>query len=190
MARLYVVNCTGQNRIVNYRLDYTVDEQGRRTSERLVPYKSINIPARGQMPFGGDLFPGQIEQIVQQLEQTCGAVNVNEVRTAKARGPVKMIWSEGKPVPLPILKDVVAHNMKSLSELGEERRRNLALVADVQLSNLIERPSPKMELEFEQVEEDPDLPAKRLTEGLRISRQPSNDAPPQRSRRARKAAAG
>jgi hypothetical protein len=80
--------------------------------------------------------------------------------------------------------------MKSLSELGEERRRNLALVADVQLSNLIERPSPKMELEFEQVEEDPDLPAKRLTEGLRISRQPSNDAPPQRSRRARKAAAG
>lgn len=187
MARLYVVNCTGQNRIVNYRLDYTVDEQGRRTSERLVPYKSITIPARVQMPFGGDLFPGQLEQIVQQLEQTCGAVNVSEVRTAKARGVVKMIWSEGKPVPVAVLKDVVQHNMGRLAEIGEERRRSLAMVADVQLSNLIDRPAPKLEMEFEQVEEDPDLPAARLEEGLRISRPAANDPAPKRGR-SRKAA--
>ena len=188
MARLYVVNCTGQNRIVNYRLDFTVDEQGRRTSERLTPYKSVNIPARSQMPFGGDLFPTQMEQIVQQLESACGAVNINEIRTAKARGPVKMIWSEGKPVPVSILKDVVAHNMGKLSELGEARRRNLAIAADMQLSNLIERPSPKMEMEFEQVEEDPDLPAKRLTEGLRIARNPSNSNETKPARRRSKAA--
>ena len=53
MARLYVANCTGQHRIVNYRLDFTVDDQGRRTSERLVPYKSQQVPARQQMMFGG-----------------------------------------------------------------------------------------------------------------------------------------
>lgn len=188
MARLYVVNCTGQNRVVNYRLDFTVDEQGRRTSERLNPYKSITIPPRTQVPFGGDLFTTQLEQIVQQLEATCGAVNVNDIRTAKARGPVKMLWSEGKPIALPILKDVVEHNMQALTEIGEERRRRLAMAADVQLAGLIEREPPKLEMEFEQVEDDPDLPGKRLEEGLRIQRRPSPAPSPAKSKGRRKAA--
>lgn len=177
MSRLYVVNCTGQHRIVNYRLDYTVDDQGRRTSERLMPYKSITIPARQQAPFGGDLHISQVEDIVQQLESTCGAVNVNDIRTAKAKGPVKMIWSLDKPVTVAVLKDVVQHNMGALTEQGANRRRQLALVADAQLSQLVEREPVKMEVEFEQMEEDADLPG-RLAEGLRMGRRPENKAPP------------
>ena len=183
MARLFVVNCTGQNRIVNYRLDYTVDDQGRRTSERLMPYKSITIPARQQVPFGGDLHPVQIADIVGQLERTCGAVHVDDVRTAKRMGVVKMIWSQDKPVTIAVLRDVVDHNINRLSEQGEERRRTLALVADQQLTNLIDKPLPKLEMEFEQVEEDPDLPG-RLTEGLRVNHKPESAKPPKaRSRK-------
>lgn len=183
MARLYVVNCTGQNRIVNYRLDYTVDDQGRRTSERLVPFKSITIPARAQVPFGGDLHPLQISDIVGQLERTCGAVHVDDVRTAKKMGVVKMIWSQDKAVSFAVLKDVVDHNINRLSEQGAERRRTLALVADQQLTNLVDRPLPKLEMEFEQVEEDPDLPG-RLTEGLRVNHKPApQEAPKRRSSR-------
>lgn len=183
MARLYVVNATGQNRIVNYRLDYTVDDQGRRTSERLVPYKSITIPARQQVPFGGDLHPLQIADIVEQLERTCGAVHVDAIRTAKAKGVVKMVWSQDKPVTLAVCRDVVDHNINRLSEQGEERRRTLALVADAQLTQLVDKPLPKLEMEFEQMEEDPDLPG-RLTEGLRVNHKPQAEkASKPRSRR-------
>lgn len=188
MSRLYVVNCTGQNRIVNYRLDYTVDDQGRRTSERLVPYKSITVPARAQVPFGGDLHITQVQDIVQQLEKTCGAVEVSNVRTAKRMGVVKMIWSLDKPVTISVLKDVVSHNTITLSDQGAARRRQLALVADAQLGRLIDGDPVKLEMEFEQMEEDEDLPG-RLTEGLRVQRDPrQNPAPRKAQRQTRRAA--
>lgn len=186
MARLYLVNCTGQNRVVNYRFDFTVDDQGRRTSERLYPYKSISIRARQQIQFGGDLFPGQVQELVPQLERTCGAVNVNDVKTAKRMGVVKMIWSEDKPVPLSVLKDVVAHNMGLLSDQGARRRQQLALAADMTLTNLITRPAPKMEMEFESADQDEYTP--QLAEGLRVSRaSPPSESPSKRNSR-RKAA--
>jgi hypothetical protein len=184
--RLYVANCTGQNRQINYRLDFTVDDQGRRTSERLVPYKSQLIPARQQMPFAGDLHPLQISEIVEQLESTCGAVASTEVKTAKRMGVVKLIWQTDKPITRAVLADVVDHNMGLLSDQGAARRRNLALVADQQLTGLIEKTPAKMELEFEQVEEDPDLPG-RLTEGLRVRHADPTQAPPKRSRSRRAA---
>lgn len=187
MARLYVVNATGQNRVVNYRLDYTVDDQGRRTSERLVPYRTQMIPARQQMPFGGDMHPMQISDIVQQLERTCGAVSVDQIRTAKKMGVVRMVWQEDRPIPRAILKDVVEHNVGLLSEQGATRRRQLALVADQQLTNMIDKTPAKLEMEFEQVEEDADLPG-RLTEGLRVKHGDRVDNPPAKRTRSRKVA--
>ena len=188
MARLFVVNCTGQNRLVNYRLDFTVDDSGRRTSEKLVPYKSQTVPARMQMPFGGDMHPMQIAEIVQQLERTCGAVHVDQVRTAKKIGVVKMIWSQDKQVSLAVLKDVVLHNMGLLSDQGAERRKTLALVADQQLTNLIDKAPGKMELEFEQVGEDEDLMDPRhLEEGIRVRHDDDKPAPTKRARSRRTA---
>jgi hypothetical protein len=168
MARLYVANCTGQNRQVNYRIDYTVDDQGRRTSERLVPYKTQTLPARQQQMFGSDWHPVQIQDIVEQLEKSCGAVHSSAVKTAKRMGVVKLIWQEDKPITLPILKDVIEHNMGLLDEQGAARRRQLALVADTQLTQLLDRAPPKLEMEFEQVEEEPDFGAK-LEEGIRVN---------------------
>jgi len=186
MSKLYVVNATGQQRLINYRMDYTVDDQGRRTSERLVPYRTQLIPARQQMQFGGDWAPIQIEDIIQQLEATCGAVHSHEIKHAKTLGVVKLVWQLDKPISQAILKDVVDHNVELLSGQGEIRRRQLALAADATLGQLIGAEPAKMEMEFEQVEEDPDLPG-RLTEGLRVKHR-APDAPLPKRSRARRAA--
>ncbi len=193
MARLYVCNATGQNRIVNYRLDYTVDNEGRRTSERLVPYKSIMVPARTQMPFGGDLHPMQISEIVQQIEKTCGAVAAENIRTAKRMGVVKMVWQQDRPISRAVLKDVVDHNMGLLSDQGAERRRTLALAVDMQMTDHTAqfgmRAPAKLEMEFEGVEEDENLPdPSRLTEGLRVAHRPAAAPEPRKVGRPRKAA--
>ena len=128
----------------------------------------------------------QIAEVVQQLEKTCGAVNASNVRTAKRMGVVKMLWQEDKPISRAVLKDVVNHNVGLLTEQGADRRRQLALVADQQLTNLIERTPQKLEMEFEQVEEDADLPG-RLTEGLRVHHEGPATPPAKRSRSRRAA---
>jgi hypothetical protein len=186
MARLYVVNATGQNLIVNYRLDFTIDDLGRRTSEKLVPYKFLQIPARQQVPFGGDWHPIQIAEIVQQLEKAYGAAHVSNVKTAKLRGRVKIVWSQDQKVSHAICNDVYHHNLGFLTDQGEERRRNLAVLADMQLTDLIDKTPPKMELEFEGVEDDEDGPA-RLTEGI-IVKHRAAPPPPAKRTRARRAA--
>ena len=191
--RLYVCNATGQNRIVNYRLDYTCDTEGRRTSERLVPYKSIMVPARTQIPFGGDYHPMQIADIVQQIERTCGAVAAENIRTAKRMGVVKMVWQQDRPISRAVLKDVVDHNMGLLTDQGAERRKTLALAVDLQLQDTTAqfgmKPPGKLEMEFEQVEEDENLAdPSRLTEGLRVAHRPTAEAPPKKVGRPRKAA--
>lgn len=180
MARLFVVNCTGQNRVVNYRLDYATDDMGNIVRKGHVPYKSVSVPARMQMQFGGELAPQQVSEIVGQLEETCGAVHLDQIRTAKATGVVKMLWSQDKPVPRPILEDVVAHNMGLLTEQGAERRRNLALSANTHLNQLMDTPLPRLEMEFEAAEEDPDMVSPDLREGLRIN---NPTTPAKRARR-------
>ncbi len=182
MSKLYVVNCTGQQRQINYRMDYTVDDQGRRTDSRLMPYRSQLVPARQQMQLGGDWYPGQIEDIVQQLEATCGAVNAFEIKKAKTLGVVKLVWQLDRPVAQAVLKDVVDHNVELLSDQGAARRRQLALAADTTLGQLIGADPTKMELEFEQVEDEADFGA-RLTEGLRVKHRAPEAPAPKRSRR-------
>lgn len=187
MARLYVVNATGQNLIVNYRLDFTVDDMGRRTSEKLVPYKFLQVPARQQVPFGGDWHPMQITEIVQQLEKAYGAVHVSNVRTAKLQGRIKIVWQQDQPVSRAICNDVYRHNIEFLTDQGAERRKNLAVLADMQLTDLIDKTPPKMELEFEQMDEDEDIPG-RLTEGVIVQHRPAAPAPTAKRARARRAA--
>ena len=187
MAKLYVVNCTGQNREIYYRLDYTIDDTGRRISERLVPYRKQTIPARQQVQFGSDWHAVQIQEIIGQLEKTCGAVHVDMVRTAKKMGVVKLIWQLDKPISYPILKDVVDHNAHLLSDQGAARRAQLALAADTNLASILGQEPTKMEMEFEQFEEDPDLPGK-LAEGIRVKRDSSPAPAPKKAPRARRAA--
>ena len=189
MSRLFVVNCTAQNRQVYYRLDFAVDSNGNRMDAKMLPPKFLEIAAGQQVQFGGELFPGQAEQLIHQLEFSAGAVGLEEVRTAKAKGVVKLLWSLDKPVPRVICEDVKAHNMGMLTDLGFERRRNLAIVSDYGLreiaSEMGNSQSAGLEMEFESVgESDPEMTAPKLEEGLRIKPAPSSNS---RSRKSGKA---
>lgn len=175
MARLFVVNTTGQDRIINYRTEFTVDDEGRRTTERLRPYKSVTLRARTQMPLGGDMSLDAARKVIETLEKTCGAVPVTDISRAKARGPVKMIWNLDTPVPVAVLKDVVHHNIRALTDLGEERRRRLAIGANFTMGSLSDPTKDTIrstEVEFESVggTEDSDLISPSLTEGFKVAK--------------------
>lgn len=174
MARLYVVNATGQHRSINFRTEFTVDGEGRRTTERNRPYKTITVPARTQVPFGGDMPIAQISTVIKQLEATCGAVPDTDIQKAKAKGVVKLVYRVDSPVPQTILKDVVLHNLNLLTEQGEERRRRLAIGATLQLQT-VQDPLGQLdgmrnvEVEFESVgdTEDSDLTSSSLAQGFK-----------------------
>jgi len=179
MAKLFVVNATGQDMVVNFRTEFTVNDRGERTTERNRPYKSITVPARKQVLFGGDLVIEHIHKIIRQIERSCNAVPMQEIRTAKARGPVRMIYNIDREIPRAILKDVVQHNLAALTELGEERRRRLAVGASFTMGQLSDPTATvaNTEVEFESVGDtsDSDLASSSLAEGF-------TEAKPSRSR--------
>lgn len=176
MARLYCANCTGQNFVVYTRVDYSVDENGNRAGDqRSLPPRMQEIPARAQIQFGGELYPTQMTEIIKQLEETFGAVHADAIRTAKARGHVKMVWQQDKPITAAVMKDVYEHNVGYLSEDGVKRRKTLALVADRTMADITGaipdvKQSAVIEVEFEADEdEDPDAPG-LVGEGYRVPR--------------------
>ena len=188
MAKLFVANCTGQRVGVNYRLDFSLDGEGRPLyGQPNRPYRTIYIEPREQIPFGGDWHITQISELVQVLENSCGAVHLNDIKTAKAKGPVKLIWSQDKPIPLAILKDVYLHNVAELSSEGDKRRRRLALAANMGINTAAEGNLQTFEMEFETESStvDQDLPSPTLEAGLRIINEPGQRPGPKgRSRKA------
>ena len=154
-------------------MDYTVDDMGNKTTNKLVPYRTQSIPARQQVQFGSDWHPLQMTNIIQQIESTCGAVHADVIRTAKRAGRVKLIWQQDKPISTAVLKDVVDHNIGILSEQGARRRAGLVIAADRNLESLLGETPAKMEMEFESFDEAPDANAPALAEGLRAGRTPA-----------------
>lgn len=186
MARIYIANPTNQAKQVNYRLDYTVDEHGNRTSQRLLPYKSETIPAGRQLPVGGDLHISQIEEIVKQLSQY-GLVAMLEIKTAKARGKVALIFNLDKPVSMAIMKDAQDHNMGVLDAEGFERRRLAAIASSEALAGTVSgqgipdvKDPKKFEVEYEQVNEDENYPDANLADGLKVVRAHGKSPEPKR----------
>jgi len=188
MAKLYVCNCTGQHVQVHYRLDFAVDENGRRVHQQAVPPRLRELQPRQQILFADFIHISQLEEVVKQLEKGCGAVHAREVKTAKAKGLVKLLWQEERPIPAPILKDVVEHNIGYLSAEGLERRRRLAIATDHQLNQVThevpEVGGPRLtELEFESDEEPDDEAQGTVAHGITINRN-GRAAPKGRGRRA------
>ena len=191
MSRLYVLNCTAQIRQVYYRLDFAIDGQGNRMDGKTMTPKYMDIAPGAQVLFGGELLPTQAQEIIQQLEETAGAVAVDQIRTAKAKGVVKLIWSIDKPVPRPVCEDVKAHNMGFLTEMGAERRRQMALASDANLRDqlaehdIVNNDPIKFEMAIESVgQEDSEMTAPRLAEGLRVNQNGPTPNKPPRGRRA------
>lgn len=190
MGKLYIVNCTAQNIGLNYRLDFAVDGNGNRMDGRNLQALHHPIGAGQQIVIGGrdELYPEHIARIIDQLEMSWGAFPVEAVRTAKAKGVVRMIYSVDRMVPRPICEDVIAHNIGFLSDQGAERRRKLAIAMDYQLREVSQEmgsvlpPNVRTEIELEQSADDS---VNNLEEGLRVD---PNVPAPRRPGRPRKAA--
>lgn len=173
MSRIFLVNCTVQNQQVYYRTDYSYDANGNKLEGRILPPKFVDIPPGSQVPFGPEFFPGQIDEIIQQLE-AAGAVNIKTVHTAKMKGRVKFIWSLDKEVHRAVCEDVKLHNISAMTLEGEVRRRQLAITADRQLRNAADEigaaEAPAMSMEFETVgKSDAEVSAPRFEEGFEVA---------------------
>ena len=184
--RIFVLNATGQAQIFNYRLDFMTDEKGNRLPGVAKPFRSLPLPARMQVPLGGDWDPVQAQQIIEQLENPAvGGVHLLSIKTAKAKGQVRLVWQYDKAIPRAICDDVFHHNVAYLSAEGERRRRQMALGNAATADAAIGESASAFAIEVETVEPADDSVDPTLTAGYRIAKNKNDNAPrPSRRKRA------
>lgn len=183
--RIFVLNATGQNQMFNYRLDYLVDDKGNRTQGTARPYRSLPIPARTQIQLGGDWDPVQASEIIQQMERAAvGGVHVSAIKTAKANGQVRLVWSQDKQIPRAICDDVYHHNVHYLSSEGERRRKVMALANNATADAAIGENASSFSIEVETIDQASDSVDPSLSAGYRVQRQAPAPAAPKRRRKA------
>lgn len=169
--RVFVLNATGQNQVLTYRLDFMTDEKGNRLPGNSKPYRQLPVPARAQMQFGGDWDPVQAQQIIQQLESPAsGGVHVSDIRTAKAKGVVRLVWQQDKTILRPICDDVFQHNVQYLAHEGERRRKQMALGNNATADAAVGDMASAFAIEVETIDPASDSVAPTLTAGYRVDR--------------------
>lgn len=182
--RIYVLNATGQNQVFNYRFDFLVDSDGRKMVGNPKPYRTLNIPARTQVQLGGDWDPVQSTELVQQLERPAvGGVHVSAIKTAKAAGLVRLVWSQDKTIPRAICDDVYQHNIAYLAGDGDRRRKQMALANSATTDAAIGQVASGFAIELETVDEGSDSVSPSLTAGYRVNKQAPKAAAPKRAGR-------
>ena len=183
--RIFVLNATGQIQIFSYRLDFMTDEKGHRIPGTAKPFRSLPIPARTQMPLGGDWDPVQAGEIIRQLENPAvGGVHLMDIKTAKVKGQVRLVWQQDKAIPRAICDDVYHHNVNYLSMEGERRRRQMALGNNATADAAIGESASSFAIEVETVEAADDSVDPTITAGYRVKK----NAPAPRSARKKRAA--
>lgn len=181
MARIYVMNCTNQPKQLMWRQYFTLDDRGMRNTQNIDAPRMQTIPAGRQEPVGGDLSHEQIGLLIKQLSRY-GLTHVSEARTAKMRGLVPMLYDLDKQVARNVGQDMVAHNQGVLILQGADRRRQAAIAIDSQLAQAVEHDIPKLEVEFEQLENNEEVTGnKPVADGIIIDK--SATAPPRSSSR-------
>jgi hypothetical protein len=149
VVRIYVANCTLQNRTLNYRTDYD-DRSVEPTRSRFLLPKSQPIASGRQQPLGGtDFMAQQVDDIVGQI-QRLGGVLVLEVAKLKRYAPY--VINVGAPVPARIMEQVAKINSSVKMAEGRERRKNAAIAGSATLSMKIEAPVPEYTVEIEQLD--------------------------------------
>lgn len=133
MTKLYIANCTNQNQIVSWRLDFTADgSEIARTSFRQP--RSQAIRAGSQLAIGGELpHLHAAEVIVQQLNHF-GLRSADEAKYGRlGNARVPYIFNIDRPVSQDQIRATFAHNERVLIEEGRDRRKKAALAAGAQL---------------------------------------------------------
>ena len=94
-----------------------------------------------------------------------------DIRTAKAKGLVRLVWNQDLPIPRAVVDDVIGHNKGVLVQDGERRRRQMAIAADYRLREIADetgiRAESPLEMEFEMAG-DGDDEISKLESGFRV----------------------
>lgn len=177
--KLYIANCTKQA----YHLASRIPEMS--------GVKIIEIPIGGQMQIAGELSQPQIEAIIDQ-HRIYGLVSVDEFKRLKEFVP--LVYSEGRPVTVDVIKQIMALNNGVLVQRGKDIRQQAAVATSAAISQNLEDISPEAPsletLEMSVVEEtrgdlnegDP------MAEGVRVQREPGQPKQARKAGRPRKAA--
>lgn len=189
MPKLYVANCTKQNQIVYFRLDFN-DDKTRNT--RFQPAKQQQIRPGRQVPLGGEfVHMMQVEDIVKQLTRH-GAAFVADVPRLKRIAPYLM--NIDKPVPEEAIRMVNDINSKTLVAQGRIRRQRAAVVANEAVTHAVANmaaeegveddvaPAPT-DVTFEQLDQS-EAGESRIEEGVHV-RPDGEPAAPTRGNRGR-----
>lgn len=180
--RMYIANCTGQQREVWFRIPGVKD-----------PWM-LAIPMGGQEQVSGDLLPEEVEAIVEQLG-IYGMVNVNEIDRNRDK-EVVMLYQTDKPITAAKMHHALEHNVSIMERKGEETRRAAAVktnefldhqLRDNELPNLkmlemtIEEKKPRWGAEFPSVTKF-FRQGKERGDGIRVSRGEDGEKRPTRRR--------
>lgn len=158
MPRLFIANCSKQNQVAYYRLDYSPDGNiDPRAAQRLLP-RSIPIPKGRQVSL--DLATlEQVKDVITQLTRMGMQGTVDLARLPNKVVPY--LFNIDKAVTADQIRHVLQHNDGMLVEDGAERRRLLAVAANEVAQ------SRSFEMSVEQQEQS-EAGERRIEEGFRI----------------------
>jgi len=161
--KLYVANCTLQDQIVCYRLDF--DKNGQLDeADRFRSHRQEKIPSGGVVAIGGDLHRAQAISIIDQLSKV-GLTKHDEVSRNKPF-VVPYIYREDQPPTREAIRRQRDINNGVYAKQGTARRQAAAVGVSQAVLDAASLIAPKQtSVEFEQVAQS-DLGEKRIEEGV------------------------
>jgi hypothetical protein len=181
--KLYLANCTRQRQTIFYRLDFNNDQS---TQAKVQALKQVVVEPGKQAIVGGDLPLQSIQTIMDQLKPT-GGVGVEELNRLP-NTTVAYLLSVDKQITARQILQVHNHNTMVLTDVGNKRKRDAALVTNQMVEKAIESQTRNFELEIEQLPPGPDeepAPGKPIEQGFRVTRREGESKPPRGSSRRR-----
>lgn len=165
MAKLWIANCTLQDHIVCYRLDFDRHGNHDEADKFRAPHQE-KILSGQQVPLGGDLHKAQVVSIIDQLEQY-GLCKFDEVSRNKPF-VVPYIYREEVMVPAEAVRRQRDINNGLHTKAGSERRKAAAVGVSKAVLEAATLIAPReTSVEFEQTQQS-DLGEKRIEEGMKI----------------------
>lgn len=174
MAKIWIGNCTMQDQVVCYRLDF--DKDGNYDPEdKFRSYRQEKVRSGYQIALGGDLNKEQITSIIDQLK-TYGLCKFDEVSKSKTF-VVPYIYREDAQVPNEAIRRQRDINNGVHQKDGTSRRQAAAVGVSQAVLDAATLTAPRAAtVEFEQTTQS-DLGEHRIEEGIKVDMSQNQKGP-------------
>lgn len=159
--KFFIANVGRQKQRIFYRLDIDPSDGSLRSQIGVLPKHQDIEPGR-QEAIGGDLYPGQVDSIIEQLK-VFGLMPAEEVNRLPSTHATPYIYSKDRPVSKAQIDKAFNHNQGILGRQGKSRREEAAIAAAAAIQ------SDEARISFEQVTES-ELGGASITEGYRVDK--------------------